>query len=88
MKSLRYLNTVLSAIAVLLTLNLVTLWSLSPAPALDGASDASAQGLPNAGAQRAQMVEAQNKTNQKLDELIKLLKSGQARVRLEAGAGN
>ena len=89
MKSLRYLNSILTILAVLLTLNLWTLWTSG---ALQGgpevATPAQAQGIPNAGAQRIEMINELKQQTGKLDQLITLLKSGQARVRVEAGAGN
>ncbi|MHC4994586.1 MAG: hypothetical protein ACYTGQ_05975, partial [Planctomycetota bacterium] len=52
MNSTRYLNTILTVIAVLLTLHLFTFWSST-----DGvATPAMAQGIPDAGAQRLMMV--------------------------------
>ena len=55
MKSLRYLNMILTVVAVLLTLNLWTQWTSSAGPlALDGAATAHAaeEGLGNPAAQR------------------------------------
>ena len=83
MPKLRYLNTVLTIIAILLTLNLWTLWASSSA--VDVATPAHAQGLTNAGAQRAAMVNAMKENTKKMDQLISLMKSGQVRVRVEAG---
>jgi len=77
MRSLRYLNTVLTIIAVLLTLNLyvgVTGGNVS------WQSEAHAAGLPNAGAQRKEMIEHLSKLNDKVAELKGVLLSGEARV--------
>jgi len=84
MRSLRYLNSVLTVIAVLLTLNLYTMWTVTGP---EVATEAQAQGIPNAGAQRAEtlaQLKLLNKTNLGIYEL---LKTGKARVRVE-GAGD
>ncbi len=91
MRSLRYLNAVLTIIAVLLTLQLWTTWTVGTStgalPAqFDHASTAEAA-VPNAGAQRKQMIDQLNKTNASLKELTDLFKSGKARVRVDAPAG-
>ena len=87
MKSLRYLNTILTVIAVLLTLNVWTLWTITPGgDALSAATEARAQGMTNAGAQRKQMIDAIKKVEAKTVELTKMFKDGRARVRLEGGA--
>ena len=56
MRSIRYLNTVLTVIAMLLTLQLWTLWTSPPAQTLSAAQMAHARGrpagFPNAAAQR------------------------------------
>jgi hypothetical protein len=92
MRSLRYLNTILTVLAVLLTLNLWTQWTAPSGGAAMAdwslVESAHAQsGIPNAGAQRAAMIEEQKQTNRKLDELVGLFKSGKARVRVEAARG-
>ena len=83
MPNLRYLKGILTIIAVLLTLNLWTMWTSSPAT--DMATPAQAQGLANAASQRQQMVNAMKENTKKMDQMIALLKSGQVRVRIEAG---
>ncbi|MBI1335685.1 MAG: hypothetical protein GC164_01835 [Phycisphaera sp.] len=82
MRSLRYLNSVLTVIAVLLTLNLYTLWTTSPA-SIETVPTAQAAGLPDGGAQRKEMIDQLKLLNQKFDQLTQLLKSGEARVRIE-----
>lgn len=86
MQSHRYLNTILTVIAVLLTLNLWALWSAGGAaqPSLMSTAEAAPAGLPDAGAQRMQVVDELKQLNRKVDELAGLFKSGQARVRMEA----
>ena len=94
MRSLRYLNTVLTVIAILLTLQLWTTWSAGSA-SWPGASVAQAKakarsqaaarasGIPNAGAQRAETVNQLRKLNQNTETLIGLFRNGKARVRVE-----
>ncbi len=88
MKTFRYMNAVLTVIAVLLTLNLWTMWTADAVPArsnLDFAAPAQAQGLPNAAAQRQEMISALKQQTQAITEMSKTLKSGQVRVRIEGG---
>jgi len=85
MRSLRYLNTVLTIIAVLLTLNLyvgVTGGNVS------WQSEAHAAGLPNAGAQRKAQTDLLKRLVSQLDELKSILTSGQARVKVEGSTDN
>ena len=77
MKGLRYLNTMLTILAVLLTLQLWTTWNMAPA---DMATEAHAQGIPDAGAQRKQMIDELKLVNKKVEELKGLLTSGKVRV--------
>ncbi len=88
MQSVKYLNAVLTVIAVLLTLHLWA-WQASPgsAPqAFDIATPAYA-GIPNAGEQRQQMVDEIKKLSSKVDALINLFRSGQARVKTTESNG-
>ncbi len=82
MRSLRYLNTMLTVIAVLLSLTLWTLWTMSPLPD-PTVSEARAQGILEAGLQRQQIIQSMDMLNTKMDQLITLLKTGQARVQIE-----
>lgn len=86
MASLRYLNFVLTVIAVLLGMHLWTSWSVpTAAPAYAAPQEApSGGGIPNAGAQRQQQVDMLKRLSQQTDELIGLFRSGQARVRVDA----
>jgi len=84
---MRYLNSILTVIAVLLTLQLWTSWT-AQSPALSLVSEARAQeggGIPNAGAQRKQMIDLLREQNAKIDKQMQLLESGKVRVRIEAG---
>jgi hypothetical protein len=87
MKSLRYLNTMLTLIAVLLTLNVWTLWTITPGGhALSVATEVQAAGLTNAAQQRKEMVDALKKINADTTKVKSMLEGGSARVRMEAGS--
>ncbi len=83
MRCIRYLNTVLTVIAVLLTLQVWTQWT----DKFDDAtvSTAEASGIPNAGAQRLLIVDELKLLNKQMSKLMELFQDGSARVRLEAG---
>lgn len=81
MRSLRYLNTMLTIIAVLLTMQVYALLVGPGGPEV--APSAQAQGIPDAGAQRKEMIDQLKQLNAKTDQLLSLFKSGQARVKLE-----
>jgi hypothetical protein len=97
MRSSSYLNTVLTVIAVLLGLNLWTAWhggDLAPTPGsqagdteaafdMHGASPAYAQGIPNAGQQRLQMIRELEQIQTDLAEFRQMFTAGTARVRVE-----
>ncbi len=86
MRSLRYLNTILTVLAVLLSLQLYTAWMAPDAPSV--ATPAHAQdGIPNAGAQRKEMIDVLKRVSQQVEELNGQFKSGRARVQVEAAAG-
>ncbi len=90
MRSIKYLNGVLTVIAVLLTLNLWTIWTAgvpTGGPAVDLAQDAQAApaGIPNAAAQRKEMIREMQAVNRSVAGLTAMFKSGQARVRVEGG---
>jgi hypothetical protein len=81
MRSLRYLNCMLTVLAVLLTLQLWTTWSASPVTL---SQEAHAQGIPNAGAQRKEMIDTLNNIQRELTATNELLRSGQMRVTIDA----
>ena len=89
MRSLRYLNAVLTIIAVLLSLHLWTLWDMGPVgvdsadPVVDLASPAYAVGLTNAAAQRQQMIQQLKGVNKNVKDLNLMFRSGKARVRTD-----
>ena len=80
MRSLRYLNGILTVLAVLLGLQLWTSWTTSPS--VDMATPAYAQGIPDAGAQRAQIIDQLKLLNSNTAELKGLLLSGKAQVKV------
>ena len=75
----RYTRTCLTAIAILLTVLIAGLWA-ERARVADQAD--AGEVLFDSGAQREDMVIVQRKTNAKLDELIKVLRSGEVKVQL------
>ncbi len=84
-----YTRVCLTAIVVLLTLLVLGLWSERLAPAAAQAGPGGANGTPqairtlgNAGHERKSIVDQQKLTNQKLDEIIRLLRSGDVKVRI------
>lgn len=84
-----YTRVCLTAIVVLLTLLVLGLWSdrFAPTPAQAGPSGSNGtpqaiRTLGNAGQQREAMVDQQKQTNKKLDEIIRLLRSGDVKVRI------
>jgi hypothetical protein len=88
MRSLKYLNAILTLIAVVLTLHLWAMWvGGSGAGALVMTSEAQAAGrpvgIPNAAAQRKEMVDLLKSQNVKIDQLVKLFKTGKARVKID-----
>ena len=81
MHSLKYLNTVLTVITILLALHLWTVWSV-PVSGGGVVSVAQAAGIPNAGQQRKEIADEVRRMSSKVDELIALFRSGDARVRM------
>lgn len=92
MRSIKYLNTVLTVIAVLLALQLWTLWTVGPVGQSDGPigfdTPAQAVGIPNAGQQRKQIADAIKQLSGQVESLGNLFRSGQARVRIEGQASS
>jgi len=76
MRSIRYTNVILTLLAILLSLQLWTQWVGGPSIA----APAQAQGIPDEGAQRKQMIDELKLLNSKVEELKGLLVSGKARV--------
>lgn len=81
MRSLRYLNTILTILALLLTLNLWTAWTSTPGGQMLSLADRSeAQGIPDAGGQRREMIDLLKQLNVSLEQVQTTLKSGDLRV--------
>jgi hypothetical protein len=77
MRNLRYLNGILTVLAVLLALNTWVLVAGSPAGQLiSPTQDAHAQGVGGNGARQAQMLDELKATNKKLDALTAQIKKG------------
>lgn len=88
MISTKYLNTVLTAIALLLALNLwVGIHDAPASSAIEPANEAHAQGRVDAGQQRAAMIEELKGLNGKIDTLSKKLGDGSVKVKVEGDAG-
>jgi hypothetical protein len=67
----------LGVVVALQCLVLLTLWGAGPA-----VTAARADGIPDAGQQRDQIIEQMKATNDKLDKLLVLLSSGDLQVKL------
>ena len=87
MQNSKYLNAVLTTIALLLGLNLWVGAHQSPAAAaMDPASSALAQGKTDSGEQRAQMITELKSLNTKIDAMSKKLSDGSIKVKVEGDA--
>jgi hypothetical protein len=69
MRSLRYLNGVLTVLAVLLTLNLWGQWHSAPDATLPAVDRAHAQGRANPAQQRMEMIGQLKKVNKQLGSI-------------------
>lgn len=76
MPSLKYLNTILTILAIILALNLYVTVFTGPS----ALPQAHAQGIPDEGAQRVQIIDQLKLLNQKLEQLKGLLESGKVKV--------
>lgn len=92
MRSMQYLNMVLTVLCVLLAAQLWTSWSggagagmAQPAIA-QAAPNSTGGGIPDAGAQRKEMIDLLKRISQQTDELNQLLRSGGVRVKVESVA--
>ena len=78
-----YTRICLTAIAALLTVTVLGLWcQAGPLASSVSAAGPGTDGFGDMGARVAAQLEAANKTNAKLDELIALLTSGKVKVQL------
>ena len=81
----RYLNGVLTAIALLLAMNLwVNMHQNDAAASLDPATEAMAQGTVSAGQQREAMIREINALGSKIDAIGSKLTDGSVRVKVDA----
>ncbi len=76
MNHLRYTNVMLTLLVVLLGAQILTQWTTGPALA----PAATAQGIPDTGAQNAQIIDQLKLTNKKLEQITELLVSGKVKV--------
>jgi len=88
MKTLRYLNTVLTVIALLLTLNLYVQLTGTPAGGMvSPASEAHAaetKGVGSSAARQQQMVKSLESLNSTLSSMNQTLTNGSVRVRVDS----
>ena len=78
-----YTRICLTAIAALLTVTVLGLWcQAGPLASSVSAAGPGTDGFGDMGARVAAQLEAANKTNAKLDDLLKLLTSGQVKVQV------
>ena len=79
-QTLRYLNGILTVLALLLALNLWTAWASPDVPS--ATNEAHARGIPDAGAQRQEIISLLKQLNQRSDDMNALLRSGDVRARV------
>lgn len=89
MKTLRYLNTVLTVIALLLTLNLYVQLTGTPAGAMVSTANeahaaAEPKGVGSTAARQQAMVEALDSLNTSVSAINKTLTDGSVRVRVDS----
>jgi len=86
MQSFKYLNFILTALVILMALQLWVAWIDGPAedgPSLGLVTPAYAVGIPNAGQQRLQMIEELKSLSKEVRALNRLFRTGQAKVKVE-----
>ena len=76
MKDTRYLNVILTLLTIVLALNLVVTWGGSPSLL----PRAQAQGIPDEGAQRNQIIDQLRQLNKRADSIHELMASGRLYV--------
>jgi hypothetical protein len=86
MRTLRYLNGVLTVMAVLLTLNVWTMWHTSAARDLSLNAEAQAVGRTSAGKQRSEMIGQLKQVNTQLGAMREMLSSGELVVQVKRPA--
>ena len=83
MNSLRYLNTILTVVAILLGLQLWTNWNAGDQNGTALVSEAHAQGIPDAGAQRKEMITELKGLRKQMGDLQTQLSSGKVKVQIQ-----
>lgn len=86
MQSFKYLHFILTALAILMALQLWVAWADGPTESgqqLGLVSPAYAVGIPNAGQQRLQMIQELKHLSKEVRALNDLFRSGQVRVKTE-----
>jgi hypothetical protein len=78
MKDNRYLNVILTILTIVMALNLAVSWSAAP----DLLPAAQAQGIPDEGAQRNEIINQLKMLNKKADEMRQALLSGSLQVKV------
>ncbi len=88
MRSLRYLNMILTVLCVLVALQLWTVWTGwgSAAASTAMAQAVPGNGIPDAGSQRKEIIDALKHLSQQTDDLNGFLKSGQFRAHIDMSA--
>jgi len=79
MNSIRYLNGILTVLTIVVAMQLCTTWTTGP----QLGQTAQAQGIPDAGSQRRQIVDQLKLLNKKTEEVKALLTSGKVRVTVQ-----
>jgi hypothetical protein len=88
MTNIKYLNAVLTAVAVLLTLNLWVGLNSSPGDSLSLESQAVAQGRVDAGQQRAEMIKELKSLKSTVESMSTKLSDGSVTVKVEGDSKN
>jgi hypothetical protein len=90
MRSLRYLNAILTVLAVLLGLQLWTAWTQTNlgTPARVQAAPPAAGGIPDTGAQQKEMIDLLKQLVQKVQEQTDLWRSGDVHVHTDKPAAS
>jgi cell division protein FtsB len=83
MNNMKYLNTVLTALAVLLALNLWSGLNTAPSQGISLESQAIAQGRVDAGQQRAEMIKELKGLKSTVEAMSSKLSDGSIKVKVE-----
>ncbi|MEM9348588.1 MAG: hypothetical protein AAGB26_18625 [Planctomycetota bacterium] len=88
MSNEKYLNAVLTTIAILLALNLWVGMNYMPGQSLNPESQAIAQGRVDAGQQRSEMIKELKGLKSTVESMSKKLSDGSIKVKVEGDADN